>query len=234
MRVLQEKIDMKKGIFITATGTDVGKTYISGLLVKQIRENGIDCGYYKPVLSGALVENDKVIAGDAEHVTKTAGLGGNSLDRVSYLFKPAVSPHLAAEIEGRPIAIGKITEDFALAANKNEFTVVEGAGGIICPLNLEENLFIYDIPKALSLNILVVADGGLGTINNTFLTVDFIKRLGLNIKGIILNNFEPDNFMHKDNRKVIEQLCGVKVIGTVEKGAEQIEFIKNGLEAIYE
>ena len=221
MRVLQEKIDMKKGIFITATGTDVGKTYISGLLVKQIRENGINCGYYKPVLSG-------------EHVTKTAGLGGNSLDRVSYLFKPAVSPHLAAEIEGRPIAIGKIAEDFALAANKNEFTVVEGAGGIICPLNLEENLFIYDIPKALSLNILVVADGGLGTINNTFLTVDFIKRLGLNIKGIILNNFEPDNFMHKDNRKVIEQLCGVKVIGTVEKGAEQIEFNKNGLEAIYE
>lgn len=225
---------MGKGIFITATGTDVGKTYISGLLVKQLRENGIDCGYYKPVLSGAIVENDKVIAGDAEHVTKTAGLDGNSLDRVSYLFKPAVSPHLAAEIEGRPIAIGKIAEDFALVADKNEFTVVEGAGGIICPLNLEEHLFIYDIPKALSLNILVVADGGLGTINNTFLTVDFIKRLGLNVKGIILNNFDQDNFIHKDNKKVIEKLCGIKVIGTVVKNATRIEFVTGGLEAIYE
>lgn len=221
---------MKKGIFITATGTDVGKTYVSGLLTKQLRESGINCGYYKPVLSGAIVENDKIIAGDAEHVTKTAGLGGNSIERVSYIFKPAVSPHLASEIEGRPINLNKIVEDFKNAAAKHDFTVVEGAGGIICPLNLEENLFIYDIPKTLGLDVIVVADGGLGTINNTFLTVDFIKRLGLNIKGIILNNFDAEDFMHKDNKDVIERICGVKVIGTVAKDAEKIELS----EAIYE
>lgn len=221
---------MKKGIFITATGTDVGKTYVSGLLTKQLRESGIDCGYYKPVLSGAIVENDKIIAGDAEHVTQTAGLGGNSIERVSYIFKPAVSPHLASEIEGRPINLNKIIEDFKNAAEKHKFTVVEGAGGIICPLNLDENLFIYDIPKALNLDVIVVADGGLGTINNTFLTVDFIKRLGLNIKGIILNKFEHENFMHRDNLRVVERICGVKVIGTVAKDAEKIELS----EAIYE
>lgn len=221
---------MKKGIFITATGTDVGKTYVSGLLTKQLRESGIDCGYYKPVLSGAIVENDKIIAGDAEHVTQTAGLGGNSIERVSYIFKPAVSPHLASEIEGRPINLNKIIEDFKNAAEKHKFTVVEGAGGIICPLNLDENLFIYDIPKALNLDVIVVADGGLGTINNTFLTVDFIKRLGLNIKGIILNKFEHENFMHRDNLRVVERICGVKVIGTVTKDAEKIELS----EAIYE
>lgn len=221
---------MKKGIFITATGTDVGKTYVSGLITKQLRESGINCGYYKPVLSGAIVENDKIIAGDAEHVTKTAGLGGNSIERVSYIFKPAVSPHLASEIEGRPINLNKIVEDFKSATTRHEFTVVEGAGGIICPLNLDENLFIYDIPKTLGLDVIVVADGGLGTINNTFLTVDFIKRLGLNIKGIILNNFDAEDFMHKDNKDVIERICGVKVIGTVAKDAEKIELS----EAIYE
>lgn len=225
---------MRKGIFVTATGTDVGKTYVSGLLVKQIREKGINCGYYKPVLSGAIVEGEKIIAGDAEHVTKTAGLDGNALERVSYLFKPAVSPHLASEIEGRPIKLEKICKDFAVVEARNEFTVVEGAGGIICPLNLDENLFMYDLPKALSLDTLVIADGGLGTINYTFLTVDFIKRLGLNIKGIILNNFEPDNFMHTDNKKVIERLCGVEVIGTVEKGASKIVFNSGALEALYE
>lgn len=225
---------MKKGIFITATGTDVGKTYVSGLLTKQLREIGIDCGYYKPVLSGALVEGDKIIAGDAEHVTQTAGLGGDSIERVSYIFKPAVSPHLASEIEGRPINLNKIVEDFKNAASKHEFSVVEGAGGVICPLNLEENLFIYDIPKTLELDVIVVADGGLGTINYTFLTVDFIKRLGLNIKGIILNNFEPDNFMHRDNKAVVERLCGVKVVGTVEKGASEIVFNAGALEALYE
>lgn len=221
---------MKKGIFITATGTDIGKTYVSGLLVKQLREKGLNCGYYKPVLSGAVVEGDKVIAGDAQHVSKTAELGGDSLERVSYLFKPAVSPHLAAELEGMSIRLEKISKDFEIAASKNEFTVVEGAGGIICPLNLDENLFMYDIPKALGLDVIVVADGGLGTINYTFLTVDFIKRLGLNIKGIILNNFDAEDFMHRDNKAVVERICGVKVIGTVAKDAKKIELS----EAIYE
>lgn len=225
---------MKKGIFITATGTDIGKTYICGLLVKQLRKNGLNCGYYKPVLSGAIENNGKIIAGDAQHVSDTAGLKGNPLEKVSYIFKPAVSPHLAAEIEGRPISLDKIIKDYKIMEDKNEFTVVEGAGGIICPLNLDKNLFIYDIPKALDLSILIVADAGLGTINNTYLTVEFIKQLGLNIKGIILNNYNPKDFMHIDNKKVIEQISGIKVIGTVLNGAEEIEFTNGALEALYE
>lgn len=225
---------MKKGIFITATGTDIGKTYICGLLVKQLRKNGLNCGYYKPVLSGAIENNGEIIAGDAQHVSDTAGLRGNPLEKVSYIFKPAVSPHLAAEIEGRPISLDKIIKDYKITEDKNEFTVVEGAGGIICPLNLDKNLFIYDIPKALDLSILIVADAGLGTINNTYLTVEFIKQLGLNIKGIILNNYNPKDFMHIDNKKVIEQISGIKVIGTVLNGAEEIEFTNGALEALYE
>lgn len=225
---------MKKGIFITATGTDIGKTYICGLLVKQLRKNGLNCGYYKPVLSGAIENNGEIIAGDAQHVSDTAGLKGNPLEKVSYIFKPAVSPHLAAEIEGRPISLDKIIKDYKIMEDKNEFTVVEGAGGIICPLNLDKNLFIYDIPKALDLSILIVADAGLGTINNTYLTVEFIKQLGLNIKGIILNNYNPKDFMHIDNKKVIEQISGIKVIGTVLNGAEEIEFTNGALEALYE
>lgn len=225
---------MGKGIFITATGTDVGKTYVSGLLVKQLRLAGLNCGYYKPVLSGAIIENDKIIAGDAEHVTKTAGLSGDSINRVSYIFKPAVSPHLAAEIEGRNIDIKTIINDYKRISNENEFTVVEGAGGIICPLDLESNIFMYDIPKALNLDVIIVADGGLGTINTTFLTVDFIKRLPLNIKGIILNNFDSEDFMHRDNLKVVEKICGVKVIGTVSKNARAIDFITGELEGLYE
>ncbi len=225
---------MKKGIFITATGTDVGKTYISALLVKALREVGIDCEYYKPVLSGATVENGKTIAGDAQFVSDIAGLKSDPTERVSYIFKPAVSPHLAAKLDNVTISLDKIKEDFDHISKQNGFTVVEGAGGIICPLNLENNLFMYDLPKALSLNILVVADAGLGTINNTFLTVDFLKRLNLNIKGVILNNFDADNFMHCNNREVIEKISGVKVIGTVAKDADRIEFTDGALEDLYE
>lgn len=215
---------MKKGIFVTATGTDVGKTYVSALLVKYFKEKGINCGYYKPVLSGAVEENGELIAGDAQFVSEVAKLGIKSLDCVSYAFKPAISPHLAAEKENCPIKLEKIINDYQKKIEQNEFTVVEGAGGIICPLNLEENLFMYDLPKALDLDVIIVADAGLGTINYTYLTVDFIKHLPLNIKGIILNNFDKDNFMHRDNLKVIERICAVKVIGIVQKNGKNIEF----------
>ena len=90
---------MTKCIFITATGTDVGKTYISALLVKKLRELGYNCGYFKPALSGAEVRNGKLIPGDCNYVLKTAGIDANPMDYVSYVFKLAVSPHLASEIE---------------------------------------------------------------------------------------------------------------------------------------
>lgn len=225
---------MAKGIFITATGTDVGKTYVSALLVKQLRERGILCDYYKPVLSGAIIHVNEVLAEDAEFVCNTAGLDGDPLDRVSYVFEPAVSPHLAAGMEGRTIAIEKILEDYERLSSKNDFTVVEGAGGIITPLDLDIKLFMYDIPEVLGLDTVVVADAGLGAINNTFLTVDFLKQTPVKVKGIILNNFDKEDFMHLDNLKVIEHLCGVKVLGTVAKNGDGIEFTAGAIEALYD
>lgn len=225
---------MSNGIFITATGTDIGKTYISALLVKQLRERGVNCNYYKPVLSGAIIDFNEVLAEDAEFVCNTAGLDGDPLDRVSYTFEPAVSPHLAAAMEHRTIAIEKIVEDYNRISSNCDFTVVEGAGGIITPLDLDIKLFMYDVPEVLGLDTIIVADAGLGTINNTFLTVDFLKRSPIKIKGIILNNFDKEDFMHIDNLRVIQEICGVKVLGTVAKDGDGIEFINGAIEALYE
>ncbi len=225
---------MGKGIFITATGTDIGKTYVSALLVKQLRQWGSNCGYYKPVLSGAIVDGDEIIADDAQIVCTTAGLKGNPLDRVSYAFEPAVSPHLAAQMEGKHIVLEKIIEDFTVHANRNDFTVVEGAGGIITPLDLDIKLFMYDLPDVLGLDVIIVADAGLGTINTTYLTVDFLKRSMINVKGIILNNFDIEDVMHRDNLQVIERICEVKVLGTVKTNGTRIDFIDGALEKIYE
>ncbi len=225
---------MAKGIFITATGTDVGKTYISALLVKQLRERGVNCDYYKPVLSGAIIHVNEILAEDAEIVCNTAGLAGDPLERVSYVFEPAVSPHLAAAMEGRTIAIEKIVEDYERISSKSDFTVVEGAGGITTPLDLDIKLFMYDVPEVLGLSTIIVADAGLGSINSTFLTVDFLKRSPIKIKGIILNNFDKEDFMHVDNLRVIEEICDVKVIGTVTKDGDGIEVIDGPVEALYE
>ena len=214
---------MTKTIFITATGTDVGKTYISALIVKKLRELGYSCGYFKPALSGAIEKGGKLIPGDCDFVLKTAGINANPMDYVSYVYKTAVSPHLASEIENEPIKIEKIKSDFEKIKKEFDYLVVEGAGGIICPFNLlDQKLLLPDVIKELGLDILVVASASLGTINSTVLTIEYAKQQGINIKGIILNNYDENDFMQKDNKIQVENLTGVKVVATVKKDDSSI------------
>lgn len=212
---------MAKAIFITATGTDVGKTYISALILKRMRELGLNCGYYKPAMSG--IEKGKL--SDVEYVFKISELKGNPMDFVSYPFTEALSPHLAAKRTGISINIDKIKTDFNKICKNCDYILVEGAGGITCPFNLDgQKLLLTDVIKALDLDILIIADAALGTINSTLLTVEYAKQKGINIQGIILNNYDEDDFMHVDNKEQIENLTGIKVISTVKKSEKNIKF----------
>jgi len=212
---------MTRGIFITATGTDVGKTYISALIVKKMRELNKNCGYYKPAMSG--IEEGKL--SDVEYVFKIAGLKGVPMDFVSYPFKEALSPHLAAARKNISISLEKIKKDFCEISQKYDYILVEGAGGITCPFNLKEKqLLLPDVIKALNLDIVIIADAALGTINSTLLTVEYARQKGINIQGIILNNYDEDDFMHLDNKEQIEKLTGIKVISTVKKDEKDIKF----------
>ena len=221
----------KSAIFVTATGTDVGKTYVSGLLVKYLRDNNINCGYYKPALSGAIRQSDgSLLPGDCDFVVKTAGLDERPVDCLSYCFEEAVSPHLAAIRQGVRIEKEKIQKDFQKKFQKYDYMVVEGAGGITCPFNMnEEILLLPDVIKALDLDILIVADGGLGTINSVLLTVDYAKSQELNIRGLILNNYDENDFMHIDNKIQIERLTGLKVVATVSKGGSELKITDKDL-----
>ena len=214
-----EREKMNKSIFIIATGTDVGKTYISALLVKKFRESGKNCGYYKPAMSG--IEKGKLC--DVEYVFKIAKLIGDPFKCVSYKFEEAVSPHLAAARSGLRIELEKIKEHYQNLSKKYEMLVVEGAGGITCPFNLkEEKLLLPDVIKGLGLDAVLVADAGLGTINSVLLTVEYAKSHNINIVGIIYNNYCPDNFMHDDNIKQIERLTDIKTLAKVKKGDTDI------------
>lgn len=218
---------MSKNIFITATGTDIGKTYISALIVKKMREAGFNCGYYKPVLSGVEISDGKLIKSDCNYVIETAKIPTSADDCVTYRWEEAVSPHLAAQRAGERICINKILEDYQKASHKYDYLLVEGAGGITCPLKLsdKEKYLLKDLIKELGTNILIAADAGLGTINSILLTVEYAKANGIKIEGIILNNYEPDNFMHQDNLKQVEYLTGIKVIATVERGQKDITLL---------
>ncbi|MEA4988452.1 MAG: dethiobiotin synthase [Anaerovorax sp.] len=215
----------KKGIFITATGTDIGKTFVSALLVKYLRKQRIHAGYFKPVLSGAQKKEGVLIGSDVHYVCNTARLEKNAEDLVSYAFEAAVSPHLAAKLEDKTVKKEKILDDFLRASQEFDYMVVEGCGGIVCPLRLdEESLMLVDVIQMLKLELMIVASAGLGTINTVVLTVDFAKKHNIPIQGIILNHYEKGNYLHEDNRRQIERLTGIPVIALVQEDADELEF----------
>lgn len=212
---------MTKCIFVTATGTDIGKTYVSALIVKNMREKGFNCGYYKPVLSGYTKEQN-----DCKYVIEVAGLKEQDTDCLTYCFDEAVSPHLAAKRTGIRISKEKILDDFKTKKQKYDYLLMEGAGGITCPLDLENNYLLNNLIKDMETEIIVIADGGLGTINSVLLTCEYAKNNGINVNGIILNNYK-DNFMYEDNKNVIEKLTGVKVLATIKCNDKNIDITES-------
>lgn len=226
---------MAKGIFITATGTDVGKTYVTGLIVKKLREAGLNAGYYKAALSGAEVSESGLIPGDAAFVAEMAGIPETPSSLVSYIYEEAVSPHLAAQREGNPVELPKIVEDFNKAAAKYEYLTMEGSGGIICPIRWDEKqLLLEDIIQELHLGTLVIANALLGSINACVLTTYYLKQHNIPVRGIILNNYDATDFMQVDNRKMIEALSRVPVIACVAPNSQDLDIDLEVLKQLYQ
>lgn len=212
----------KKGYFVTATGTDVGKTFVTALLVKKWRDSGIDAGYYKAALSGAEFKNNKWIAGDADYVKHIANLSDTQEELVSYVYKEAVSPHLAARKEGNPVELAQVKADFYAATQRHEFVFVEGSGGIICPIRYDESkkIFLADIMKELNLPLLIVTTAALGSINACVLTVEYARSHGLNVHGIIINRYgiSGNTQMENDNILMMQELTGLPILATIKEG----------------
>ena len=226
---------MGKALFITGTGTDSGKTYVTGLIVKKLRDAGLRAGYYKAALSGAeTLADGTLLPGDALHVAHTAGLAPEDA-AVSYIYRDAVSPHLAAQIEGRPMDFDKVEQDFHTAKERMDYLTVEGSGGIICPLRWdnEEHVILDDLALRLGLSALVVADAGLGTINAAVLTAEHLKMRGIPLKGFIFNNWTGGT-MQEDNVKMVEALTGAPVLARVEHGVAALTMAADALAALYD
>lgn len=227
---------MSKGLFITGTGTDVGKTFVTGLLLKKLRESGYAAGYYKAAASGEEQRDGEWIPVDADYVKRVANLPDEYDDLVSYRYKTAVSPHLASKIEGNPATLSKVVADYRKMAQKYDLVTMEGSGGIICPIRWDddEKLLLVDLIRALKLPILIVADSGLGCINNTVLTVQYAQSRRIPIAGIIMNNFHPGDRMEEDNKYMIEQLTGVPVVATVQESDTELNLDAETLEKFYQ
>lgn len=206
---------MNKGVFIVGTDTDVGKTFVTGGINYVLRNKGINAISYKPVQSGGILKGNKLIAGDVEFIKEVSKLEEDYETMNSYCFKEAVSPHIAAEMENINIDKNKIINDFKKLQETYDFCIVEGAGGSIVPL-IRNEYYIYDLIKDLNLPVIIVARAGVGTINHTVLTVNFLKSLGIEIKGIIINGY-TGSYYEDDNIKILKDITGLEIISVLNK-----------------
>ncbi len=225
---------MGKAIFITGTGTDVGKTFVSGLILKKLREGGKNAAYFKAAMSGNLRGNDgKLIPGDAVWVKQASGTAQPIEEMCPYIYEHAFSPHLASRLEGNPVRLDVVKQAFDKLKLSYDYVTVEGSGGILCPLCFEKNLWLENVIKELNLSCLVVADAGLGTINHVGLTIAYLRARQISVKGLIFNHFHPGNMLEEDNLRMCELLTGVNVLACVKNGDEDLDMDAEELAALY-
>lgn len=227
---------MSKNLFVTGTGTDMGKTYVTGLILKKLWENKKNTAYYKVAMSGNDRRQDgSVIPGDALHVKTVSGIQQPLEEMCPYIYETAVSPHLASKIEGNPVEMEKALQAFDHLQERYDYVTAEGSGGILCPLRFDEQkIQLEDFIQARALNCLVIADAGLGTINSVVLTVEYMKARHIPVKGIIFNHFETGNTLHEDNLFMCETMTGLKVLACVKDGDRDLEIPLAVLESLYE
>ncbi len=190
------------GIFVTGTDTNVGKTIVSAALIYALRERETVC-YWKPIQTGIETDDDTQTVREL-----TNGTSDEIFDKGFRLEKP-LSPHLSARLAGVEITVEKIL-NFIKNKTTDKFWIVEGAGGVLVPLN--ENELMIDLMKALNLPVLIVSRAELGTINHTLLTIETVRNRALKIAGVIMNG-EPN----AENRKAIEKFGKVKVLAEIPK-----------------
>lgn len=196
-----------KGLFITGTGTEIGKTVISGCLAATLKQFDINVGVMKPISSGDI--NDALYLKHAAQVDDPITLINPIV--LQYPLAPSVS----ARIQNVEIKINDIDNAYAILSDKYDLLILEGVGGIAVPI--KDDYLVAHLIHHLQLPILIVADVGLGTINHTLLTVSFARMFGLRIYGIILNllQLENEGLAEKTNPIEIEKLTQVPVLGVV-------------------
>ena len=196
-----------RGVFVTGTGTEVGKSVVSAVIANTLREGGERVAVFKPAVSGL---DD---GGEADHelLRRASGSDQAAAEIAPYRYGPPVSPHLAAELAGEEIDPGRLRRAAEAAGADADALVCEGVGGLMVPLT--PDYLVRNFAADVGLPLVVVAAAGLGTINHTLLTVEAAWGAELEVSAVVLNRWpsEPGR-MEESNRETIAALSGLEVL----------------------
>jgi dethiobiotin synthetase len=206
-----------RGVFVTGTGTEVGKTVVAAAFANAARRSGERVAVFKPAVSGMVdyplhpeIWDAAPELPDHALLRLAAGCSQGDDEIAPYRYGPPVSPHLAAELAGEPID-PDLLRGAALAATEGaDLLICEGVGGFLVPLT--SDYLVRDLARDLALPVVIVAAPGLGTINHTLLTIEAIRAAGLEASAVVLNHWPAaPGAMERSNLETIERLGRVRV-----------------------
>lgn len=193
------------GFFITATDTEIGKTWISRMVIDSLSELGVTCTYMKPVQTGCIPDSTgQLNSPDLEYIMQgKVIITADYNSHVPYRFEKACSPHLAAQQTGTSIRIDHILKCLQGVAQNIDCVIIEGAGGIYVPLN--RDLFILNLIRMVQMPVIVVTSPRLGTLNHTLLTIHALHANNCSIAGVVYNNIKENtkDAIYIDNKDFI-------------------------------
>ncbi|MCY4420729.1 MAG: dethiobiotin synthase [Gammaproteobacteria bacterium] len=187
----------RKGIFITGTDTDVGKTYVGTQIVTLLHENSINVVPRKPIESGCIRIQDALVPQDAHQYYEATNRKFPLAEVCPFRFEPAISPQRAARLANQPVYTEEAFAKCVQGTTHEDFLVVEGAGGFYSPLC--EDGMNSDLAKRLGLSVLLVANDKLGCINHILLTIEAIRTQGLSACAVILNQIAAHDTSEMNN-----------------------------------
>lgn len=204
---------MGRILFITGTGTDIGKTALSLAVLLWARARGLDAAYLKPVQCGTFpFGNPPREGGDADWIRI---LSGGMPSYVTCMLRLAASPHLAAEREGITIDSGGLRRAAEAAAASRDLLILEGAGGAAVPLDRRGST-LADLARELGAPALIASAPGLGTLHHTLATAAWLRQAGLSVAGFAFCRRAPgEEELEADNRRTLGELLGLPFFGTV-------------------
>ncbi len=195
-----------RGVFVTGTGTGVGKTAAAAMVARSFAAEGQKVALYKPAVTGL----DE--PGEPDHaILRRAARSTQSDEEIApYRYGPPLSPHLAAALAGEEIERRRLVEAAAAAAQGADAFICEGVGGLLTPLNL--NYQVRDLVLDLAMPLAIAAPPGLGTINHTLLTIEAARAVGLRVTTVILTPWpEQAGELEQSNRETIALFGDVDV-----------------------
>ncbi len=210
-----------QGFFITGTNTDAGKTVTTAALLRLLRRAGRDAIAAKPVQTGVRpLPGGALLAPDMEVYRQASGFQPAAVDlplAFQYGFEPACSPHLAAHLAGEVIAPERIAANLRTLAARHEMLLVEGAGGLLVPLNQSQTML--DLARLLALPVILTVDNTLGMINHALLTLAALCCAGVPIAGVVVNHAragDPDaQYLREDNIRAVESFGQVRILAVL-------------------